>query len=136
MKENTEFIQFGQHLTIDGYNGNYEKLKDFELVKSVIFNLPKELGMHTLGEPLLYEVGPNNKKDPGGITGIIAIAESHISIHTFPKRRFVSADVYTCQDHLDVELVLEYFKTNFVLEEIEWNHIKRGTKYPATNLIE
>ncbi|MCR4264102.1 MAG: S-adenosylmethionine decarboxylase, partial [Candidatus Roizmanbacteria bacterium] len=63
------------------------------------------------------------------------IAESHISIHTFPKRRFVSADVYTCQNGIDKEFVVDYFKKKFQLEDVETHFIKRGTHYPAKNLI-
>ena len=41
------------------------------------------------------------------------IAESHISIHTFPLRGFVSADVYTCQNSLDTEQICQYFAEAF-----------------------
>ena len=57
--------------------------------------------MHKLIEPIVVEVGQLSDKDPGGLSGYVLIAESHISIHTFPLRGFVSADVYTCQNSLD-----------------------------------
>ena len=73
-------------------------------------------------------------KDPGGWTGVVVIMESHISIHTFPKRGFMSADVYTCRNGLDKELITDYFKKVFGLKEVEINFIKRGTKYPSQDI--
>ena len=63
------------------------------------------------------------------------IAESHISIHTFPKRRFVSADVYTCQNGMDKDFVTNFLKQKFKLEDVETHFLKRGTRYPDKNFI-
>jgi S-adenosylmethionine decarboxylase len=127
-------INFGEHLTIDGYMGDSSKLNDKELVLKCLTELPAQLGMTLLSEPMLKEASDNHIKDPGGWSGVVVIAESHISVHTFPKRRFVSADVYTCRNGMDQNHVIEYFKNIFGLEEVETNFIKRGTKYPEFNL--
>ena len=126
---------FGEHITIDGYNGNPEILNSKEVVQASISELCKLLEMHPLIEPQVIEAPDNHIKDPGGWSGFVIIAESHISIHTFPKRRFLSADVYTCKNGLDKEKVISYFKQRFELEEIETNFIQRGTKYPPGNLL-
>lgn len=125
---------FGEHLTIDGYNGNYELLSNRELLLEVLSELPKILGMHQISEPQALEVPGNNLKDPGGVSGFVMIAESHISVHTFPKRGFVSIDVYTCQNGLDVEAIKNYFTRQFELQELEVNFILRGKKYPGSNI--
>jgi S-adenosylmethionine/arginine decarboxylase-like enzyme len=62
------------------------------------------------------------------------INASHVSCHTFPKRRFVSIDVYTCHDSLDRVFVEKYFKQAFGLQDLEVNYIKRGTRFPALDL--
>ncbi len=128
-------IQFGEHITIDGYGGDYELLNNEKLVSSVLSDLPKILGMHTLSTPMVLSAPDNGIKDPGGWSGFVIIAESHISLHTFPKRRFVSADVYTCKNGLDTEKIVSYFKETFKLSDVETNFIKRGTRYPLENLI-
>jgi S-adenosylmethionine decarboxylase len=64
------------------------------------------------------------------------IAESHISIHTFPLRGFVSADVYTCQDSLDTEQICRYFADAFALQDLEINLVRRGTRYPQHNIYD
>ena len=127
---------FGEHLTLDGYGGSYEKLNDRELVLRCLHDLPEKLGMHKLAEPVVYAAADNGIKDPGGWSGFVVIAESHISIHTFPKRRFISIDAYTCKNGVDPEIAISYFKEKFELEETEINFIVRGKKYPSENLSE
>lgn len=124
-------MHFGEHVTIDGYGGSSEKLNDKEFVLGALNELPGKLGMRKLAEPVIYFAKGNDIKDEGGWSGFVVIEESHISIHTFPARRFVSADVYTCQSGLDVSAVVDYFKEKFELEEVEQNFIVRGTKYGA-----
>lgn len=127
---------FGEHLTLDGYGGSYEKLNDRELVLSCLLELPEKLGMHPLAEPVVYAAADNQLKDPGGWSGFVVIAESHISIHTFPKRRFVSIDAYTCKNGIEPSIIERYFQEAFSLEDMETNFIKRGMKYPPENLPE
>ncbi len=42
-----------------------------------------------------------HKFDPVGVTGIVAIAESHLCIHTWPEHGYAAADVFTCGDEFD-----------------------------------
>jgi len=128
-------MNFGEHVTIDGYGGNYEQLNDREYIMSCFEELLKLLGMHAIIPVAIVEAPDNNIKDPGGWSGYVVLAESHISIHTFPRRKFISADVYTCQNGMDQKLVTDYFRNKFSLEEVETNFILRGVRYPEHNLI-
>ncbi|MDO8729035.1 MAG: adenosylmethionine decarboxylase [bacterium] len=127
-------MHFGEHLMIDGYRGNKDKLDDEHLVKRCLKELPMKLGMRVLLGPKVVHAPSNGKKDSGGWTGFVIIAESHISIHTFPLRGFVSIDVYTCKNGMDTDFILKYFKEKFGLKDIEKHFIKRGTRYPGKNL--
>jgi S-adenosylmethionine decarboxylase len=126
--------RFGLHLTLDGYHGEPERLGDAEVVRAWLDELPDVLGMNKLIQPCLVEVGAQNEKDPGGVTGFVLIAQSHLSVHTFPRRRFVSADIFTCQDHLDQERICQSLIATFLLGDVEINIIQRGTRYPLVNL--
>lgn len=132
MKKN--YCNFGEHLTIDGYKGNFGKLNDKDIILGCLNDLPEILGMKKLAEPQIYSAPDNGIKDPGGWSGFVIIAESHISIHTFPKRGFVSIDVYTCKSEMDKKFIFKYFIEKFELKDIETNFIKRGTKYPLNNI--
>jgi S-adenosylmethionine decarboxylase len=127
---------FGVHLTLDGYGGAQHLLADADHVLACLSELPERLGMHKLAEPFLIELGQHSDKDPGGVSGFVIIAESHISIHTFPLRGFVSADVYTCQNTLDTEQICKYFADAFELQDLEINLVRRGTRYPQHNIYD
>ncbi len=126
---------FGEHMTLDGYGGSAEKLDSKEKVLHCLKELPALLGMNILGGPEVYYAPGNDKKDPGGWSGTVVIAESHISIHTFPARGFVSIDVYTCKNGLPKDRVISYFTEQFGLKDTEVNFIKRGMKYPQENIL-
>jgi S-adenosylmethionine decarboxylase len=132
MKDQT--TQFGEHITIDGYGGNSILLDNQNLVANILTSLPQKLGMKLLTDPLVVSAPDNGLKDPGGWTGFVIIAESHISIHTFPKRGFVSVDIYTCKTGMDLQFIIEFFTQAFALKDIETNFIKRGTRYPIDNI--
>jgi S-adenosylmethionine decarboxylase len=125
--------QFGVHLIFDGYNANPELLSNREHLENLLKDLPAKMGMHTICEPVVVEVGPLNKKDSGGISGFVLIAESHISYHTFPKRGFVTADVYTCQNDLDTERFTSELATLFGTTDYDTTVIPRGTRYPSVD---
>lgn len=127
-------INFGEHLTIDGYNGDQNLLDDKDLIFKMLDELPGLLDMHKLTEPVIKQASGNDGKDPGGWSGFVMILESHISIHTFPKRGFVSADFYTCMNGMNVEFIKKYFMDSFKLKDMETNFIKRGTRYPSENI--
>ncbi len=126
--------QFGVHLMVDGYGAPREVLKDKEALKKMLVDLPRIMGMHTISDPFVVEVGPMNRKDPGGVSGFILIAESHISFHTFPDRGFVTIDVYTCQNTLDIDGFERLFKESFQLKNAEIHIQKRGLHYPTENI--
>jgi|SRR5580765_2962073 len=124
-------LHFGEHLMIDGYGGSFDKLNDKYRVLQCLNGLPEKLGMKKLSEPEVYFAAGNDKKDPGGWSGFVVIFESHISIHTFPETKFLSADIYSCRNGMDMDLILRFFEEAFDLKEIEQNFVKRGLKYSA-----
>lgn len=125
---------FGEHLTLDGYSGEEALLDNKQVVFDFLDKLPALLGMHKMTEPEVFHSDGNDIKDPGGWTGVVTIAESHMSIHTFPKRGFASADVYTCKNGMDNDFIIKYFTEAFGMKEVETHFIKRGNKYPAENI--
>lgn len=127
-------MHFGTHITIDGYGGSESRLDDEKLVRSCLDELTQLLGMHQLAPPQVYFADGNGLKDPGGWTGFVVVTESHISMHTFPFRRFLSADVYTCKGEMDLNFIEKYFREKFILADIESNYIVRGLKYPLKNV--
>lgn len=126
-------IPFGLHLMIDAYNCAPDSLNDKELVKKMLGELPGKIGMRKIMEPYVLFAQPNGKKDPGGWSGFVIIQESHISIHTFIKRRFATIDVYSCKK-FDTKVAIEYFKKEFGTDNMEIYTEVRGKHYPAEDI--
>lgn len=95
--------------------------------------LPIEMGMHPICSPVVVKVGPNCHKDPGGLSGFIMIAESHISFHTFPSRGFVTIDLYTCQVNLDRSACCKRLMGAFGISDADLYIQERGVRYPSVD---
>lgn len=78
----------GSHLIIDLWDA--EHLDDIGLIELAIRRAIKAAGA-TLLHLHLHEFSPN-----GGISGVAVLAESHISIHTWPERGYAAIDVFMC----------------------------------------
>ncbi len=128
--------QFGVHIMIDGYTASGPFMVDQDALKDLLGRLPGEMGMHAICDPVVVSVGPNCHKDPGGLSGFVMIAESHISFHTFPGRGFVTIDLYTCQTDVDRAKVINRLKSAFHLFDADVYVQDRGMRYPAENLTD
>jgi S-adenosylmethionine decarboxylase len=62
----------------------------------------------------------------GGISGVAVLAESHISVHTWPERRYAAFDVFMCGDARP-ELAVEVLKERFRPGRIQVSELLRGT---------
>lgn len=133
-KKNT--TNFGMHLMLDAYDADPESLNDMRIVFRFLDELPGKIGMHKLAAPFVVDAKETNTgKDPGGVTGFVLIAESHISIHTFPKRGFFTLDLYSCNNFdKDVDQVLQVIKETFGYKRKELRIVKRGLRYPLYNM--
>ena len=123
--------EFGQHLTIDASSCNRKKLTDQSLVYDILNNLPKELGMNKMILP--YAV---KWMDPGatiaGISGFVMIAESHISIHTFPEKDYVFIDVFSCKG-FNVDKAVKLLVGAFGSKKYTKKVMNRGIDFPRSH---
>ena len=129
-------VQFGYHLTLDLYDCNPKLLGNMEHCYNSLIQMASLLDMKLLSPPFVVSASSNELaggKDPGGFSGFVIIYESHISLHTFVKRGFVSVDVYSCKK-FDESTAIKHFKELFESKDEEVNFIKRGSRYPKENL--
>jgi S-adenosylmethionine decarboxylase len=133
MAHHASQVPFGMHLMIDAYDCKPEVLNDKDLVSSILAELPEKIGMTKMMEPVVMWADANDKKDPGGWSGFVMIKESHIAIHTFIKRRFVTIDVYSCKE-FDAKTAIKFFSDKLKTTDLEIHEEIRGTKYPEENI--
>ena len=82
----------GKHCILELYNCDPAKLDDEAFLRNAITSAAKRAGATLLN--LI-----THRFDPQGVTGLALLAESHISIHTWPESGYAAVDVFTCGDH-------------------------------------
>jgi S-adenosylmethionine decarboxylase len=82
----------GKHCILELYDCNHERLDDEAFLRDTITDAAKRAGA-----TLLHLV--THHFEPQGVTGLALLAESHISIHTWPESGYAAVDVFTCGDH-------------------------------------
>lgn len=119
---------FGPHLTLDLSKCNKNKLSDYSFVFKLLNELPNIIGMTKITQPYVFPYDGLVPEDKG-ITGVVIIAESHISIHTFQEKDYVFIDVFSCKG-FDVMAAKEYFVNAFEAKEAVVHVVERGLDFP------
>jgi len=119
---------FGPHLMLDGYGCDKAKLEDLNLIYRILDELPARIGMTRIMPPYVFKYS-GLKPEDWGISGFVLIAESHISIHTFPEKNFVTADIFSCKN-FNAEFASAYLQKAFGMTKVELNVVDRGTEFP------
>lgn len=65
---------------------------------------------------------------PQGVTAVATLAESHLSVHTWPECGYVAADVFTCGDAADPQAAVDVLKTAFAADVVEVKSVERGRR--------
>ncbi|MFQ5860376.1 MAG: S-adenosylmethionine decarboxylase [Dehalococcoidia bacterium] len=115
------------HLIVDGYGGDVVRLWDADALRRFLDTCPESIGMTKISEPSVLHYQGSREED-GGVSGFVLIAESHISVHTFPVRRYVNVDVFSCRS-FDAQRVLAEIRELFALEELRNWVLDRGVEY-------
>ena len=64
----------------------------------------------------------------GGVSGVVVLAESHISIHTWPERNFAAVDLFMCGD-CDPHDSIPVLRAAFTPDRVDVNEQRRGRVY-------
>ena len=119
---------FGPHLIIDLKECNSEKLSNVELVHDVLLNLPEKIGMTRISEPDVFYYNGKVPEDHG-VTGVVVLAESHCSIHTFPEKGYCFMDIFSCKE-FDTDTALNEMIELFESAKYDVQVLKRGIGFP------
>ena len=119
------------HLIIDGFGGDASMMWDTARLREFLDEYPANLGMTKITEPEVLEYHGPNPSD-NGISGFVIIAESHISVHTFPHRGYVNIDVFSCKS-FDHEQALADARALFALGQVKTWVLDRGLEWLDTD---
>jgi S-adenosylmethionine decarboxylase len=118
---------FGPHLIYDGYGCPSARLEDLQGLYRLLDELPDRIHMTKIMPPYVFRHSVRDGSQ--GLSGFVLIAESHISVHTFPTRKFVNVDVFSCNP-FDVEETLAALREAFPAKRVDWKLLDRGLEFP------
>ncbi|MFA6075818.1 MAG: adenosylmethionine decarboxylase [Negativicutes bacterium] len=114
----------GTHFLIDMYGCSFEKLNNLADAKQVIIDAVKSAGMTFLEFSSF-------KFEPQGFTAVALLAESHLSIHTYPESGYAAIDVFTCGDASKPERAVEVLTKFFTPQGVDTHVASRGYIQPV-----
>ena len=108
----------GRHLLAELYSCDCDTLSDITKVRQLMLIAAEDVGATVVGD-VFHEFSPR------GVSGVVVIAESHLSIHTWPDSRYVAIDIYTC-GNLDPLQGLPRLASSLGAQEYRVQEILRG----------
>lgn len=109
----------GIHLLIEMQDCSPISLDDIDHVRNAMLTAARETGVTVLGDKF-------HKFSPQGVTGVIAIAESHLTIHTWPEYKYAAADIFTCGSSFDPHVAAAVLIRELACKKPQITEVMRG----------
>ncbi len=109
----------GTHLLVELRECNAKILSNVKEVQTALINAAK------IAEATIVEVA-FHEFNPFGISGMVIIAESHLSIHTWPEYKYAAVDIFTCGNTIKPEKAVSYLIEKFQSKNPSVVELKRG----------
>jgi S-adenosylmethionine decarboxylase len=108
----------GRHLLVELHGCEPDILDDIGTIRDVMLRAASHMCVTVLGVMA-------HKFEPQGVTAIVMIAESHLSIHTWPEHSYAAVDVFTCNGRIP-EQVVSCFVATLRASQVNAIEIQRG----------
>ena len=115
----------GRHLLLELFDCDLEAINNLEAVKQTLVEAARR-AQATIVDVVFHEF------NPFGISGVVVIAESHLSIHTWPEYRYAAVDIFSCGDTLQPDVAASYLVEQFGAERTSMVEMQRGLFMNAT----
>jgi len=109
----------GKHLLVELKDCNHSALKDLNFVRDAMVSAARK------AEATIVDIS-FHEFSPFGISGMVVIAESHLSIHTWPEYGYAAVDIFTCGDLIDPIVAAQYLINFFESKNPSIVEMKRG----------
>ncbi len=110
--------EFGKHYVVEFIGCDPSKLKRVQDIKPILLKAAK-VSQATVIKYFFHQYKPY------GVTGIILIAESHFSIHTWPEDAYVAFDILTCGKMFPLKAI-EYIQESLASQKVKIKVLSRG----------
>ena len=112
------------HVIVDGHGGDPDQLSDENVVRVILDQVPGMMGMSKITQPKVLRY-TGSKPEDWGVSGFVMIAESHISIHTWPNAGYAALDVFMC-GKASPDACIPVLREAFKAQRVEVSEILRG----------
>ena len=109
----------GHHTLIELHECDAEKLRDVAGVRALMIEAVKESGG-------TYVTDVFHHFSPLGVSGVIVIAESHVTIHTWPEHGYAAVDVFTCGESFDHGKFVALMREGLAATNVKTQTLRRG----------
>ncbi len=109
----------GRHLLVELNDCDREVLNDLDLIRDAMLTAAIKCGAVVLGDSF-------HRFSPQGVSGVVVIAESHLSVHTWPEYGYAAVDVFTCGSAVDPQKAAEVIIEKLGSKHHSLTEIKRG----------
>ena len=112
----------GYHLMLEFFGCDPEKINSRKYLHQTIKTVVKRYGLTNLGSRF-------HQFDPHGVTGFTLLAQSHISLHTWPEYGYLVLDIFTCGDHDQADRLADHFMKRLKPASISRQVYRKGFQY-------
>ena len=114
----------GIHCILELYECPFELLNDETFIRQAITMAADQSGSTLLAMT-------SHKFSPQGVTALGLLAESHISIHTWPETGYAAADVFTCGSNCDPQKACRFLSNLLRSKRNNMSVVPRGPRMPS-----
>lgn len=119
LRGNVVMDTMGRHVIVELWGCNIDKLNDMGLIERIFVDAALKAGAE------IREVA-FHKFAPQGVSGVVIISESHLTIHSFPEHGYASIDVFTCGDIIDPNVAADFIAEALECKSYDRVEIPRG----------
>lgn len=109
----------GTHTILEFYGCPYGRLADSGEVEQA-FREAARRSNATVVDSLFHHFNPH------GVSGVVVIAESHFTVHTWPEHGYAAIDFFTCSDEVNISVAIEHLRECLQPERISRRNLPRG----------
>ncbi len=109
----------GIHYIVDYYECNNKYLTSVSKVNNIMKNASK-IGKFSVVKSCFHQFLPC------GVSGVMVLKESHLTIHTWPEYQYAAIDIFLCDININIDKVVEYLSSVFETNNYKIKKIERG----------
>jgi S-adenosylmethionine decarboxylase len=109
----------GLEWLVEAYDCDPSALADPAKLRALAGALIRELPLHPVCDPVWHQF-----PDPGGITGLVLLAESHLAVHTFPEHGSLTLNLFCCRPRPEWDFE-SYLRREFLAAEVKIRRLER-----------